>query len=138
MSELAPIATSIPEVLLRWVPLADAARLLGHSERHARRLCGDKWFMSGQARAIDGKWEVRSDAHALLAHQPQAVDGGLSDLRPFTKEQREQALQCKVILSVVRELSASIGKWPSKAAVRSKGELRISCAATRTWASEVR
>lgn len=67
MTSLPSISTPSTADLARedWLPLSVAAPLLGHSEGHARNKA-QQWEAAGNARKVDGSWQVRVAAFPRL------------------------------------------------------------------------
>lgn len=99
---------------VRWLDLADAARLCGKSERHLRRLCGEEWLSQGKAKTVqeDGikpKWKVRSDADPafnLVSAKPQdiPIPAAAFDARSIPKPILDKALNKLRILNEWRAM----------------------------------
>jgi len=108
-----PLDPSTPS--LRWLELDEAAALSGKSDRHLRRLAGERWLSDGLARLIQepgtkARWQIRSDAEPALAMRgPQAsVIVPVPDLRRHAAPVRDKALQKAAILERWRKTVSAL------------------------------
>lgn len=76
-----------------WIALAEAARLLGHSERHVRRQCAT-WQQQGLAEKRVEGWMVKREVDLRLKLGPRMAGGASIDLASqYPKAKIEQARQ---------------------------------------------